>query len=86
MTTENKVSIVLSDATVAKATALMRESDLGLHSVIDRAVTTQVWVEEKQAAGKTVLAATGTDSDDGKVWSDYEYLSAEPTFEEAPAE
>lgn len=86
MSSIEKVTITLSAETVTKATALMNSDDIGIHSVIDRALDTQAWVEEKQTAGKTVLAATGTKIEDVQVWSDYEYLSPEPTFDAGAAE
>lgn len=82
MSTPNEnIEITLSTELLNVAKALRKDDEVNFNGVFERAVTTQAWVEEKQAAGKRVVAATATDSDEGRVWSDYEYLSPEPTFE-----
>lgn len=82
MTTPNEnIEITLSTELLNVAKSLRKNDEVNFDGVFRRAVNTQAWVEEKQAAGKTIVAATATDSENGPVWSDYEYLSPEPTFE-----
>lgn len=70
----NNIEVILSDEQFAKVKSLQRGEEVTYDAAISRAIDTQVWVEEKQAAGKVVSAATKGDTGGAFYWTDYEFL------------